>query len=104
MDLFDNQAVSQFGELGNVAEFERVELRPGDVLSIPSEWLHEVHTQADSISLGWRYCLTTKEQTLSAKLEQQAIRFQKGEDPMGLLHEAMEDPELMNYLKQHGGF
>lgn len=33
------------------------DLRPGDLLYIPSGWFHEVHARTPSFSLGWRFSL-----------------------------------------------
>eukprot|EP00657_Telonema_sp_P-1_P012163 TRINITY_DN8578_c0_g1_i1.p1 TRINITY_DN8578_c0_g1~~TRINITY_DN8578_c0_g1_i1.p1 ORF type:complete len:123 (-),score=2.97 TRINITY_DN8578_c0_g1_i1:45-413(-) len=105
VDLFDQDHVTQFTDVSRIRRYERIDLNPGEILSIPSDWLHEVHTSTDSISLGWRYSLQGGGgETLSAKLERQANLFQKGMDPSVLLADAMKDPELRKYFNDHGGF
>ena len=86
------------------------ELSPGELLYIPSDWAHEVHTCSPSFSLGWRVAvnrasgpeeegagapLRRTERTASQTLERLAGEVKSGKRTLEeTLLEALADPKM----------
>ena len=102
------------------------DLRPGDCLFIPSQWLHEVHSRTASFSLGWRVAMAISDPSAAApgsggkegvnasgaptrrlernpgqKLERLASSVKSGKMSMeASLAEALQDPSMMQMLQK----
>ena len=84
------------------------DLRPGDCLYIPSDWLHEVHSRTASFSLGWRIAMVKggarTERTTSQKLERMANAVKSGSMSIAdSLSEALSDPSMVTMMNQMMG-
>ena len=87
------------------------DLRPGDCLYIPSDWLHEVHSRTASFSLGWRIAMVKSgpgggrtERTASQKIERMASAVKSGKMSIAeSLSEALSDPSMLAMMNQMMG-
>jgi hypothetical protein len=85
------------------------DLSPGDLLYIPSGWLHEVHSKTASFSLGWRVAIEGAggkkvERTSGQTLERLAASVKSGNMSMeDSLMQAMKNPELMKMMQVRDG-
>lgn len=93
------------------------ELRPGDCLYIPSNWLHEVHTRTPSFSLGWRVAFRAAsegasdgagdgggriERTLNQKLARLEGEVESGaKSNFDTLREAWLNPEVRQHMMEN---
>jgi tetratricopeptide (TPR) repeat protein len=55
-DLHGDGAAENFPKLHGCRRY-RADLTAGELLYIPSNWLHEVHARTPSFSLGWRFAM-----------------------------------------------
>jgi tetratricopeptide (TPR) repeat protein len=80
------------------------DLQPGDLLYIPSDWLHEVHSLTPSFSLGWRVAMVSgggqrTERTASQKLERMASAVKSGNMSIEeSLSQALSDPTMLSMM------
>jgi len=93
-----------FPHLAQVTQWV-ADLKPGELLFIPSNWLHEVHTRTPSFSLGWRFSMVRDqgegltERSAGQQLERMAMEVRSGSRSVeSTLMEALADPKMVQMM------
>lgn len=127
-DLHGESAAKHFPALARLQRW-RADLEPGELLYIPSNWLHEVHARTASFSLGWRFAMVrdngeplmgVSEARYPNKMAEKSAQEKEDDEArrrIGMMRlevdagkktedqtfqEAMKDPLIRRYLKRTG--